>query len=84
MIETKKLCQLVEAAEDAGLECFGDYNGRNFFKGYAIKLDALPDLLKLGAALQEAGLGELATGPAHIDSLGRGWIVAFSERQLKD
>lgn len=84
MIETKKLCALIEAAEDAGLECYGDYQGRNFFKGYGIKLDSLSELLALGAALERAGLGELCEGSAHTDSLGRSYIVAFSERQLKD
>lgn len=80
---TAKLEKLIEAAEDAGLETYGDYNGRNFFKGYAIKLDALPELLALGAALERAGLGDLAEGSAHVDSLGRGYIVAFSDRQLR-
>jgi len=76
---TKELEALIEAAEDAGLETYGDYNGRGFFKGYAIKLDDLSELLALGAAMERQGLD---TDGAHIDSLGRGYIVAFSWRKL--
>lgn len=77
-----KLELLIEAAEDAGLEAYGEYSGRNYFKGYAIKIDHLSDLLSLGAAMERCGCGDLAKGDVHVDSLGRGYVVAFSDRVL--
>lgn len=76
---TAELELLIDAANEAGLETYGDYHGRGFFKGYAIKLDDLSELLALGATMERFGLD---TDGAHIDSLGRGYIVAFSWRKL--
>lgn len=77
--DTDELDALKQAADDAGLEAYGEYNGRGYFKGFAIKLDDLSELLALGAAMERNGLD---TDGAHIDSLGRGYIVAFSWRKL--
>jgi hypothetical protein len=79
MMMSDKIALLEDAAADAGLEVYGDYSGRNYFKGYAIKLDDLSELLALGAAMERVGID---TDGAHIDSLGRGYIVAFSDRSL--
>lgn len=77
------IAKLEDAAAACNLEVYGPYQGRGFFSGWAITVEDMGDLLKLGAAMEREGLGDLANRRPHVDSLGRGYIVAFPDAVLK-
>ena len=60
---------------------YGEYQGRGFHEGYAVKLDSLGELFDLGMHLGSFEEFKNIGGP-HIDNLGRGFIASWSKRKF--
>ena len=72
---TSQIKDACDACE--GVEWYGHYNGRWFFKGYAVVCDDSSDLAELINACRDAGFQ--LPRPDHQDNKGLNTLFAWSE-----
>ena len=82
-METPTLEQLKQACEWCeNVQWYGKYDGRFFFKGYAVVCDDSSDLAELINACRDADLQ--LPRPDHQDSMGLNTLFAWSTRFFEE